>query len=82
MYNFFLYGYGLTLAVFNELEKIADTKDISVNDCFNYNDFLKTFLHAKYHKKILRDFNKYFVLNTKTQAAHDEARNFLLCQSV
>lgn len=78
MYDSFLYGYGLTLSLFNVLEKIEAKKNTSIKYYFNYTEFLKAFLHAEKHKKILRDFNKYFKLNTETQKAHDAAREFII----
>ena len=78
MYDSFLYGYGLTLSLFSDIEEIETKKNASIKYYFNYTDFLKAFLHAKEHKKILRDFNKYFELNTETQRAHGEAREFII----
>lgn len=78
MYDSFLFGYGLTLALFVILGKIADNKYSRAERYFNYNDFLKAFLHAKHHKRILRDFNKYFGMNIEAQKNHDEAKAFLI----
>jgi hypothetical protein len=78
MFDSFLYGYGLTLALFGILGKMAVKNDSGVKYFFNYNNFLKAFLHAKYHKKVLRDFNKYFDINIDAQKHHDEAKAFLI----
>ena len=77
MYDSFLYGYGLSLALFSKIETIAIENKETVKYQFSFNDFLNTFLQAKDHKKILRDFYKYFELNSKRQRAHDDARDFL-----
>lgn len=78
MYDSFLYGYGLTLALFNVLGEVANKKGNEVTRYFNYNNFLKTFLHAKYHKRILRDFNNYFDLNAESRRVHDKVKEFLI----
>lgn len=78
MYDSFLYGYGLTLAIFDILEKMTFKMNERVIYYFSYTDFLKAFLHAEDHKRIIKNFNKYFELNSKTKKAHDEARAFLI----
>lgn len=78
MYDSFIYGYGLTLALFNVLESLTKNKGGIVEHYFNFNNFLQAFLHAEYHRKILRDFNKYFDINVDTQKHHDEAKAFLI----
>ena len=78
MYDSFLYGYGLTLAIFDILIKMTVERNETVNYYFNFNDFLKAFLHAEDHKRIIRRFNKYFELNRKTQKAHDDTKAFLI----
>lgn len=76
MFNSFLFGYGLTIYC---LEKIKPTVAES-NPLKNYielSNFLNVFLTAPLHKKILRDFNKYFVKDSRATPDHDEIREFL-----
>lgn len=78
MYDSLLYGYGLTLAIFNTIQEMAIENGDDENCYFDVNDFLHTFLHSKEHKRIVRSFNRYFVINSKTQPAHDVAKTFLI----
>lgn len=76
MYDSLLYGYGLTCFVFDEVYPLID----SSNPCKKFlslNFFLEDFINAEKHKRILRDFNRYFQLNDETNKGHEEARNFL-----
>jgi len=79
LFDSFLYGYGLTLFVIENIKSLVSEK----NPCKRYLDlnvFLYEFINSENHAKILRDFNSYFNLNSETNEAHDEARNFLKTQ--
>ncbi|UCH72126.1 MAG: hypothetical protein JSW62_00840 [Thermoplasmatales archaeon] len=76
-YNSFLYGNGLTLAVLNQIKKIFTSPPI--DRYLDFNIFFNEFIRAEDHKRILRDFNKYFELNKDTIKTHLEIRNFI-CQ--
>lgn len=76
MYDSLLYGYGLTCFVFDKIDSLID----SSNPCkkyFSIISFLEDFINAEKHKRILRDFNRYFDLNNETNEGHEEARNYL-----
>lgn len=76
MYDSFLYGYGLTLFVFDQISNLVSES----NPCkpfMNIDNFWANFLNAEKHNRILSDFNKYFDLNDKTNYEHKITRDFL-----
>lgn len=76
MFDSLLYGYGLTCFVFDKLDSMIDPSHPCKN-YFSLNSFLEDFINAEKHKRILRDFNKYFDLNNETNEGHEEARKFI-----
>lgn len=79
LYNSFLYGYGLTLAVLNHVSKSINIP--SIDKYIDFNIFFYDFIQAEEHKRILRDFNKYFKLNSDTIKTHLNTRKYL-CHKV
>ncbi len=73
-YDSLLYGNGLTLSVLNIIKDRTDNK---FGDYLNCNTFILDFINAKYHKRILREYLKYFNLTERTKANHDKARIIL-----
>ncbi len=74
-YNSVLYGYGLTLSVLNQI-KINFTYP-PIEKYLDINVFFNDFVRFEDHKRIKRNFNKYFELNSETIKTHIEMRNYL-----
>jgi hypothetical protein len=58
-YDAVLYGNGLTLSLLQEIEKITTN---SIKKYLNCNLFISDLLYADSHKRISREFNKYFTI--------------------
>jgi len=74
MYNSMLYGNGLTLAVLSTIKENFSNEFICYLDC---DDFIFEFIYAEPHKRIYRDFIKYFLINKETEKVHNEARKII-----
>ncbi|MBT7069994.1 MAG: hypothetical protein HN855_11035 [Anaerolineae bacterium] len=77
MYDSFLYGYGLTLAVFAQTQEIPFDRPVHAIKYLDFNAFFNEFIQANDRDKILVDFYKYFEIHPETKKAHDAARLFL-----
>jgi hypothetical protein len=73
-YDSFLYGNGLTIGVLSKLKEKSDSKLKRYLDC---NNFILDFINAEPHKRILRNFLKYFQIDNETEKNHIEAREYL-----
>lgn len=76
MFDSLLYGYGLTCFVFDKIDPLIDSSN-PIKKYLSVNSFLEDFINAERHKRIVRDFNKYFNLDNTTNEGHEEARNYL-----
>lgn len=74
MFNSFLYGNGLSLSVLLAVRNNFDNEYIRYLNC---NDFIFEFANAESHKRILRDFLKYFKITKASEAVHHESRKIL-----
>jgi hypothetical protein len=73
-YDSFLYGNGLTLGVLSIIREYSDNKLWNYLNCEN---FICDFVKAESHKRIIREYLKYFQITQTTKANHDKARSFL-----
>ena len=59
MYDSFLYGYGLSLAIFDQIKNIIPTNHI-LKDYLSVDKLIVEFLYADDHTRLKRDFYKFF----------------------
>ena len=69
-----LYGNGLTIAILSILKEHSKSNFRDYLDC---DTFIGDFITAKSHRRILREYLKYFNITDVTKANHDKARSIL-----
>lgn len=74
-YNSFLYGNGLTVAILGQIKKHFSFTPI--DRYLDFNTFFNDFIQAENHKRILRDFYKYFEIDEDSLKTHTNTRSFL-----
>lgn len=74
VYNSFLYGNGLSLATLQSVRNNYDNEYIRYLQC---DDFIFEFANAESHKRILRDFLKYFKITGNSEIVHVKSRLIL-----
>jgi len=77
MYDTFLYGYGLTLAVSSQLLNSVKLTSRQRQYLF-FSSFFREFVTSDEHRKVYRDFLKYFKINPETAYQHTKTKKDLL----
>lgn len=74
MYDSFLYGYGLNLAISH---KIASVLPKRKTQYLFFNDFFHEFIAGDENLKIYKDFLKYFDIDSNTIKMHEDTKRYL-----
>lgn len=73
-YDSILYGNGLTLHTLSAIQKQSDDPFIKY---LSISEFMSDFSSSENHRRIVRDFKKFFHMNKEVERAHDYAKEQL-----
>ncbi len=76
MYDSFLYGYGLTLAVSSRLSHTVELTPWQSKYLF-FSSFFRAFITSEDHRKVYRDFLKYFEIDYEAARIHANTKEEL-----